>query len=313
MFNLSKKKNRLEKRLWDMANSFSSRNDKFKLYFLDSYSDNEKSIVRLEFEGKKRWDKKFYASIGGVVTDSGIVAIKLLSNKANENKIYIFTVKGKQLFQFDLHRRCYDLNLSGAQNFVWINPASKDGERGKKIVILPLVKPFNPIIINDPQNDNYALKRIVDIELNNEQIIFNCNDNLTVICDYNGKVLNKNELDSVYQKIREESTDGYTLYNLAMEYLYDCSLFELQDDIRDKVINILLRANQGNMSNNTHATICKVLGEYCFKIADIENCIAWFEQAISCNPKIGLKRKLDSLKQNNSVTNHSVTDQTKKD
>jgi len=64
----------------------------------------------------------------------------------------------------------------------------------------------------------------------------------------------------------------------------------------DEVIDLLKRALDKGVSENTQARIHRNIGEIYYKRGQNSKAIEHFEIAVSLNPKVGVKRLLDKLK-----------------
>ena len=100
-----------------------------------------------------------------------------------------------------------------------------------------------------------------------------------------------------YQLLAQENRDGFTLLNEALEELRSLE-GRIEKETGAKILDKLSKA-AGRIPEKfpeRHAEVYRATGEILEAWGDTEQAVEYFEYALQKNPKVGVKRRLESLK-----------------
>jgi hypothetical protein len=113
--------------------------------------------------------------------------------------------------------------------------------------------------------------------------------------DYNGNLLNAEEAQDAYYSYLL-TTSPYELIKIVRSILRDSDLPRLSDQQFRIVRSILLKIiNEQNLDNSYKAQAHRFLGDLSHSIEDIESTIVHYRNALSLDPKVGIKTTLAKL------------------
>lgn len=268
--------------------------------FAETYehSDNHEYSIRLDVDycvtpkkGKltllkdnlKLFQKTLEKPESGAVSNQGFIAVcDYLFTQKLEGIFYIFDNIGNKIFYKRTTANLGVCSISSDSQYSMFETYGSETEDSNKIFVIDVSKceiiskfdkpfGFNKVMINS----NKSIKLI-----NHKNIIFEI--------DFYGNQINKDE----YKKLIFETGS-------ILDKLNYFEKSEVESILTNKDYLALLKA--GINDNDTSYSYGKGLlyrkiGDYYEYNGDKENTIKYWEEALKINPKIGVKRKLESMK-----------------
>ena len=288
-----------DQRLWELAETAASPTGNYTLAWRQPIEGASPGGVALSAQGRVLWQREGGCPQEGAIDDRGTSVI--LDNRwdSKTGHFIVYDVQGNQLQKKTFRTGVGTCGIASDQSMAWCEVRRDEGKPLSKgqLALFSLKDGTELGRIPDPRDTYYALKGALrDIIVSGNEIVVTAANGVTAQLDSAGTALNADELGAAHEAARYESEDGYTLYNLACELRRTTPFDQMDESEQQQVIELLKRANAGKISDNTHAQICRILGEQALVLDSSEMAILHFEEALKWNPKIGLKRKLDSLK-----------------
>jgi tetratricopeptide (TPR) repeat protein len=198
-----------------------------------------------------------------------------------ESVAYCFDNKGDIVIQKKLKANLLANAISKNGSFALFQTANSDNDYGNNLLFYDLKTQQ----LLWKKKCDFAWPKKYSILEDERKINLHFTDIGTVSLDWEGNIIDRQE----YQLKYVSSLSGNRL-------VYE-SIGLLSGTITNQtLINLLEKGvNDNNTSPNTKAVGYKFLGEL-FETENLQKAYAYFEKALECNPKIGLKRKLLALK-----------------
>lgn len=109
---------------------------------------------------------------------------------------------------------------------------------------------------------------------------------------FQGELLDK----ELFEKEHIKYASGYLLYDIAKKKTQELKDNETHLSDYNEILSYLERASKANISGYTTAKVHRLIGEIYFEHDKKEEALENFEIALSYDPKVGVKRKYDKLK-----------------
>ncbi|HQV54414.1 MAG TPA: hypothetical protein PLX17_02820 [Chitinophagaceae bacterium] len=218
----------------------------------------------------------------GKVADNGWFIINdWLFTDNLESVAYCFDDKGNIIIRKKLKANLLTNAISRTGNFALFQTANSDNNHGNNLFFYNLKTKG---LIWKKKCD-FAWPREYSISENEKKINLHYADIGTVSLDWKGNIIDR--ADYQFKYVSSLSGDRLVYESLAL----------LSGTTPDQtLINLLEKGvNDNDTSPITKAVGYKFLGEI-FETENLQKAYAYFEKALEYNPKIGLKRKLLSLK-----------------
>ena len=201
---------------------------------------------------------------------------------------YAFDVKGKQLIQHVCNANLLNNGLSNDGQYAVCQTCNSDNEDGNKLFFFNL-KEKRLMWKHEPEigwADDYRF----DTE---KQILYLVYYNgRSYRYNFDGKFLDAEQ----WEKDIIEFGDGYNLIEVADRKRQQLDSTNAALSSYDEVIDLLKKALDRGVSENTQARVHRSIGEIYLKRGEKNKAIEHFEKALSLNPKVGVKKLLGKLK-----------------
>lgn len=200
-----------------------------------------------------------------------------------ESIAYCFDEKGNMVFQKKFKANLLTNAISKSGEFALFQTANSDHEDGNNLFFYDL-KTQN-LLWN--KRCDFARPKSFSISENEKKINLHF-DNIGIFSlDFQGNIIERQEYKLKYASSLKGNRLVYEVIQL---------FGELQIDSNETLINLLEKGvNDNDTSPNTKALGYKYLGEL-FETENVQKAYLYYEKALEYNPKIGLKRKLLTLK-----------------
>jgi hypothetical protein len=292
------KSGKREKSVEDIAGFYGSEkysaNSKYCVIYGDGYFENEKwkngnlALIKgtqLTFKKKIQRPNDCYVSNNGIV-----ICCDWLNSEELIGKFLIFGSTGEQLF---VKKTTANLGACGISDngkialFETYSSETEDGDKifiidvGAKAIVSSFDRPsaFNNVIIDTTE------KRIKLID--NRKFIFEI--------DFEGNQTNQAEYEN------QIMTQG-SVYDRLCLYSSKPDEVKFSDRVYKEILENALIDNDASYSFGKDR-VFRMMGEYFEANGDIQRTIDNWEKAIEINPKVGVKRKLDTLRKKKLYTN----------
>ncbi len=116
-----------------------------------------------------------------------------------------------------------------------------------------------------------------------------------------GEWLNREELARAAAVKFEELASGYALMDHAYSLIGDRDPREVSTGEWERIRALLVRSDEGQVSDNTHARIHRTLGEFAETRGELSTAITHYSRALEWNPKVGVKQRMKKLIQQVSL------------
>ena len=265
---------------------------------IDGAQGGNRGKIALFEKSRMLWSAQVQNPQDGCVADCGCVFVVDQKYNTAAGYVRVYDKSGRMAVQ-KINSALGRCGLTGDQQLFWCE-IYRDKAKSLSTNRIALFRIGDGSIVttfDDPRDSACGLKGgIKTITFHGQSIAFVAENGCSAELDIAGNVLNGVELSRQYQEQRIHSNDGYILYNLATERLLKKQISDLNDTERESLKDILSRADKGDISPNTHATINKLLGEIAIFENDSGTALRCFEVALRWNPKIGLKRRVESMR-----------------
>jgi hypothetical protein len=288
-----------DERLWELAETATSPTGNYTLAWRQPIEGSSPGGVALSAHGQVLWQREGGCPQEGAVDDSGTSVVIDSRWESKAGHFVMYDVEGNQIQKKTFRTGVGSCGIASDRFTAWCEVRRDESKPLSKeqLALFSLQDGSKLGRIPDPRDTYYALEgALTDVIFSGNEICVTAVNGVTARLDEAGTALNAEELGAAHEAAQYESQDGYTLYNLACELRHKTPFGQMDESEQRQVIELLKRANAGKISDNTHAQICRILGEQAMTMGASETAIIHFEEALEWNPKIGLKRKLASLK-----------------
>ncbi|TZF83916.1 hypothetical protein FW774_10695 [Pedobacter sp. BS3] len=264
-----------------------SLNRQYCVSYADGYYDNNKwknGDIALVKDNKLLFKKKLQRPNDCFVNNDGTVIVcDWLNSGALTGKFFVFSTTGEELFSKKTTANLGNCAISDNSQIALFETHNSDTNDGDKIFIVDI--PNKQIIrkFERPASFNNA---IIDTE--NKRIRLKDHRGFVFEIDFEGNQTNAEEYEN------HILTKG-SVYDRLWVYAEKPDETKLKDPKYLELLNKALTDKDASYSFGKDK-IYRMIGEYYEANADIPKTIENWEKAIQINPKIGVKRKLDSLK-----------------
>lgn len=268
-----------------------SPNKQYCVSYADGHYENDKwknGDIALIKDKKLLFKKKLQRPNDCFVSNDGIViACDWLNSDALTGKFLIFNETGEELFSKKTTANLGNCAISGNSQIALFETHNSDTNDGDKIFIVDIA---NKQIIKKFERPTSFNSAIIDTE--NNRIKLKNHKGFVFEIDFEGNQTNAEEYEN------HILTKG-SVYDRLWVYADKPDEMKLKDP---KYLELLTKALTDKDASYSFGKdkIYRMIGEYHEANGDIVKTIENWEKSISVNPKVGIKRKLDVLKKNNS-------------
>lgn len=280
-----------QKTLKDIAGFYGiekkSPNKKYSVYFSDGMYEGSKwrnGNLALIYDTHLLFTKKIERPNYCKVNDKGtVICCDWLNSDNLTGKFYIFDESGNELFSYKAKANLGNCSISDNSEIAIFETHIAENNDGDKLFIIDVQLSKIRKKIDRPVSFNKA-----KIDTNKQRIKLIGPDGFDYEIDFNGKHTNQNEYE---KQILEKGSVYDILYHYEnkpdeIKFNDENFLITLQRAITDKEASYSFGLDG----------IYRKIGEYHEKNGDIPKTIEFWEKAIEVNPKVGVKRKLNSYK-----------------
>lgn len=263
-----------------------------------THSDACVHYVVLTRNGQEQWRAEFGRDYPTecAVTDSGYVAVTAeTQTEALTGDFFVISPAGQELINV---RLCACLNHCGLSNdgsIAWCTTMNNpdDEDCANKLLVFSLDAPGELFRVED------RLGSVRQIWRAGAEVVVSTEEDLYYRYSLKGELLNAQEVDEKEQETMAARAfadgDGYFLVEMAEERLRRTEFAKLSIDEQSLVVRLLERATECQISDSTKARVYRHLGEIALGRGKTAQTISHFRQAITFNPKIGVKKRLEAL------------------
>ncbi len=264
-----------------------SRNKSFCVVYSDGLYENDK------------WEKGHFAVLNGenllfkkrlerpnncYVSDNGIsICCDWLNIDNLEGKFIVFDQRGKQIFSKKITANLGSSGISDDGKIAIFETYNSGTEDSNQIFIVNIEQGKIFSKFDRPSS-------FIETQIDTEKGLIKLIDNRKFIfeVDYSGNQTNREEYDA-------QILNKGSIYDKLWFYSEKPDEKKLQDN---NYLDILYKATKDEDSKYSFGLdrIYRKIGEYYEANNDIEKTIEYWKKAIEINPKVGVKRKLDKIK-----------------
>jgi tetratricopeptide (TPR) repeat protein len=218
-----------------------------------------------------------------------------VSNNGNfvisDNAIfYGFDLNGNKLIKHNFQSNIYSCGISPDGDFAICQTFNSDNEDCNVLCFFDLI--HDELLWKMGSETEWTNSYFIDEK---EKLIrLTYEDGRQYKYNFNGEFLDFELLN----KERIKNANEFELYDIAREKLNNINNVLTEDNSKEILVllNRALAKNRPQYSNQK-ATIHRLIGEVYEKLRNFKYAINHYEEALNLNPKIGLKKKLEKLKE----------------
>jgi hypothetical protein len=226
----------------------------------------------------------------GKVSNQGFFVINDWMFKGDlTGTFYAFDISGKKLIRYKVSANLGKSGISNDGRYAVCQTYDSKTEDGNKIFLFDLIK--QELVWKWEPKTGWADNYCFDVD--NKILSLVGETGKSYRYSFDGNFLDSEK----WEEERLESANGYELLNIAVEKRRHLESINANLAVNDEVIPLLKKALDMGVSEYCQATIHRELGEAYQKLGMITEAIKNFEKAISLNPKIGVTKRLKSLKE----------------
>ena len=225
----------------------------------------------------------------GKVSNQGIFILNdWMFGEGSKGTFYAFDAKNKRLIRHKCDANLYNNGLSNDGQYAVCQTFYSDGEDGNMLFFFNLRE--KRLVWKCEPKTGWAKDYRFDTV---QQVLYLLYDNgRSYRYSFDGNFLDEER----WEKERINFASGYELLSIAEAKRQQLESTNADLSLYDEVIDLLKRALDKGVSENTQARIHRNIGEIYYKRGQNSKAIEHFEIAVSLNPKVGVKRLLDKLK-----------------
>lgn len=238
------------------------------------------------------------------VSDAGFVVVSAdTETEKLTGDLFVFAPTGERILKKRLSACINCCGLSKASDLAWcITLMNPDNEaHSNKLFAFVLDPPGQLLRIEEPYGE------IEDLRLVGNEVVVStvALAGLDYRYSVKGKLLNEQEIIEKEKQARLSDAfqygEGYALLHIVEARLSKTEFDEMPVEEQGLMQALLRRASECQISDNTKAKAQRDLGEMALSCGNREQAVLHFGRAVTFNPRVGVKKKLQALEKDLSA------------